>query len=308
MSRFDLKSYLSIRQRLINQYLQERVPPSAQPATRLYEAMHYSLAAGGKRLRPVLTLAAWEACQMGETVSGSLAEPRYPADVMAAACALEMIHTYSLIHDDLPAMDDDDLRRGQPTNHIAFGEATAILAGDSLLTEAFATLAAADTASPRTLLSVIRQIATASGAHGMAGGQVLDLQAEGQEINLSELETLHRFKTGCLIQVSCRVGGELAQASTEQLDALDRYGESIGLAFQIADDVLDVEGGTEELGKTAGADAAHHKNTYVSVLGLDAAKKKARDQIDQALSALQVFDPPAEPLVALAHFIISRTS
>lgn len=310
MSLFDLKNYMSIRQELVNQYLQERVPPSAQPAGRLYEAMNYSLAAGGKRLRPILTLASWEACR-GEACRGGGASdslPAYPQEVLAAACALEMIHTYSLIHDDLPAMDDDDLRRGKPTNHIAFGEATAILAGDSLLTEAFATLAAADTADPCTLLKVIQQIATASGGHGMAGGQVLDLQAEGQEIDLAALEQLHRYKTGCLIQVSCHVGGELAQATTEQLKALDRYGSSIGLAFQIADDVLDVEGGTEELGKTAGADAAHHKNTYVSVLGLEAAKKKARDQIDQALSALQVFTPAAEPLQALAQYIISRTS
>ena len=302
MSDFDIQSYLKERQKLVNRYLEERVPPSVPPAATLYEAMNYSLAAGGKRLRPILTLASWEICRgQGETL-------KYPQEVLAAACALEMIHTYSLIHDDLPAMDDDDLRRGKPTSHKIYGEAIAILAGDSLLTEAFATLASASTDQPQTLLRVISEIASASGGRGMAGGQVLDLQAESKKIDLKDLETLHRYKTGCLIHVACRVGGELAGGQAEQLEALDTYGQCIGLAFQIADDVLDVEGGTEQLGKTAGADAAHHKSTYASLLGIENSKKRARQQIDHAIAALRVFGSRAEPLESLARYIIARTS
>lgn len=304
MSSFDIKSYLKLRQELVNRYLHERVPQSAPPAPRLYEAMDYSLRAGGKRLRPILVMAAWDACK-GE---GSDKSFLYPQQVIMAACALEMIHTYSLIHDDLPAMDDDELRRGKPTNHTVYGEAVAILAGDSLLSEAFATLATATTEHPEILLHVIAMIAQASGARGMAGGQVLDLEAERQKIDLDALESLHRHKTGCLIRVACRVGGELAEAGPEKLEALDSYGQCIGLAFQIADDVLDVEGGTEELGKTAGADAAHGKNTYPSILGIAASKQKARQLTDQAIGALSIFGDHGHPLKAIAQYIIARTS
>jgi geranylgeranyl diphosphate synthase type II len=299
---FELKQYLKERQDLVNRYLQERVPTKAPPAPIIFEAMNYSLSAGGKRLRPILVLASWEACSRQNDL------PKYPEDVMAAACALEMIHTYSLIHDDLPAMDDDDLRRGKPTNHKVYGEATAILAGDALLSEAFAALATAMSDDSDAMLRVIAKIASASGAQGMAGGQVLDLQAEGQKITPEELETLHRYKTGCLIHVSCIAGGELAGASAEQMQALDTYGMNIGLAFQIADDILDVEGGTEQLGKTVGADAAHDKNTYPSVLGINQSKQKEQALIDNAVVALTPFGPHAEPLSTIARYIISRSS
>lgn len=302
MGAFDLKTYLAERQALINQELITEVPDISPPAPRLFESMSYSLNAGGKRLRPILVLASWEACR------GEDAKLDYPPDVMAAACALEMIHTYSLIHDDLPAMDDDDLRRGKPTNHKVFGDAMAILAGDALLTEAFARLASVETSHPHRLLKVVSQIAEASGAHGMAGGQVLDLQAEGKDLAPEELEKLHRHKTGRLIQVACIAGGELAEGNSSQLAGLDTYGRCIGLAFQIADDVLDVEEGTEQLGKTAGADVAHNKSTYPSVLGVEASKKKATSLIEEAIAALKVFDKRAPALEAIAHYIIERRS
>lgn len=300
MSPFELTPYLAHRQQLIDRFLFQRIPKDSVPAPSLFEAMRYSLEAGGKRLRPILMLAAWEAC--------TASTDPYPDVLLRVACALEMIHTYSLIHDDLPAMDNDDLRRGRPTNHRVFGEATAILAGDALLTEAFALLAAGESGDPHTLLQVIRQIAEASGGLGMAGGQALDLQAAGKEISPQELETLHRHKTGCLIHVACVVGGELASGNREQLAALDRYGQAVGLAFQIADDILDVEGGTEELGKTAGADAAHGKKTYPSVVGLPASKQKAQALVAEATGALRSFGESANPLRAIASYIVERRS
>ncbi len=304
----DLSAYLKPRQELMNRYLAERVPAEAPPAGLLFEAMNYSLCAGGKRLRPVLVLAAWEACRGVLQYAPTELLPKYPPAVLAAACALEMIHTYSLIHDDLPAMDDDDLRRGKATCHKAYDEATAILAGDALLTEAFNILATSSTDNAQALLEVIADIAKASGAQGMAGGQVLDLQAEGRTISADELETLHRYKTGCLLQVSCVVGAKLAGATTAQLEALSIYGQNIGLAFQIADDILDVEGGTEELGKTAGADAAHDKNTYPSLLGLEASKQKEHALIEEAIETLAGFGAAGEPLQAIASYIIARKS
>ncbi len=305
--KIELKKYLKPRQELVNRYLEEQVPKASSPAPILYEAMNYSLSAGGKRLRPILVLAAWEACK-GDKVAINNGLPKYPEAVVAAACALEMIHTYSLIHDDLPAMDDDDLRRGVPTNHKKFGEATAILAGDALLTEAFAALATVPTDDSDVMLRVIGQIARASGAQGMAGGQVLDLQAEGKTIEPEALEHLHRHKTGCLLHVSCIAGGELAGANKEQRQALDTYGKNIGLAFQIADDILDVEGGTEELGKTAGADAVHNKNTYPSLLGLDQSKHLAEALIETAVSSLEPLGGSSAALAAIATYIIARKS
>ncbi len=302
----ELSKYLEPRQALINRYLEERVPKLAPPAPLLYEAMHYSLCAGGKRMRPVLVLASWEACSGISPETETL--PKYPEAVLTAACALEMIHTYSLIHDDLPAMDDDDLRRGVPTNHKVYGEATAILAGDALHSEAFASLAAAPTDNPAALLRVLAEVAQASGAQGMAGGQVLDLQAEGQKISAEELENLHRHKTGCLLGVCCVAGGELAGANEEQMHALESYGQNIGLAFQIADDILDVEGGTEELGKVTGADAAHHKSTYPSLLGLDESKHLEEALIETAVKSLEPFGDAGSALVSIAQFIISRKS
>ncbi len=274
----------------------------AGPVNKLLEAMRYSLEAGGKRLRPVLVMAAYQAClPIGEAPCHDL--------VLPFAAALEMIHTYSLIHDDLPAMDNDDLRRGKPTSHKVFGEAAAILAGDALLTEAFSIMA--QTKFPgheALLLTVIADIAAASGAFGMAGGQWLDLEAEGKHISAAELENLHRHKTGCLIEVSVTTGAKLAGASGSSLEAMVTYGRSIGLAFQIADDILDVEGGAEAMGKNTGGDARKHKSTYPGLLGLAASKAKAGALKQQAIDALQPFGERGESLRQIAEYIVTRNS
>ncbi|KAB2842432.1 polyprenyl synthetase family protein, partial [bacterium] len=226
--------------------------------------------------------------------------------VLAAACALEMIHTYSLIHDDLPAMDDDDLRRGQPTNHKVFGEAIAILAGDSLLTEAFFTIAeAAKPEQAAAALEVIRRIAQASGSRGMAGGQAVDLLSEKKKISVAELERLHRHKTGKLIQVSIEAGALLAGADKRQFESLSRFGECIGLSFQIADDVLDIEGG-EEIGKDIGSDVANEKATYPALLGLEESKRLAHQLTAEALGVLGDFDAKADPLREIARYVVYR--
>ena len=255
---------------------------------RLVEAMAYSLFAGGKRLRPGLALGACELICGDDT-------PALPA-----ACAIEMIHTYSLIHDDLPAMDDDDLRRGMPTCHVKFGEAMAILAGDTLMTMAFDVLA--DTG--RT--DVIREIARASGVNGMAGGQILDLEAEENPVDLAGLQAIHRAKTGALIRCSVRSGGMLGGADAAQLDALTRYGEAIGLAFQIADDVLDIVGNEADIGKPVGSDAKQHKITYPVLVGIDESRRLATEAMDEAIEALNLFGGDADTLRDLARYIVSR--
>jgi geranylgeranyl diphosphate synthase type II len=255
---------------------------------RLVEAVSYSLFAGGKRLRPALALGA---CEM---VCGT-DDPALPV-----ACALEMVHTYSLIHDDLPAMDDDDLRRGRPTSHKVFGEATAILAGDALLTMAFE--AAARTGSA----VIVTELARAAGVAGMVGGQQMDMDAEGRDVTLAELRGIHACKTGALIRSAARCGALAGGADAAQLDALSAYGDSLGLAFQIADDLLDVTGDAEKLGKATGADAAHVKATYPSLLGLEEARRLARQTIENALDALAPFGPEADAFRALAHFVIDR--
>jgi geranylgeranyl diphosphate synthase type II len=254
----------------------------------LIEAMEYSLMAGGKRLRPALALGAARAAGADDAVA------------MPAACALEMIHTYSLIHDDLPAMDNDDLRRGRPTAHKAFGEATAILAGDSLLTLAFEVLADAGNAA------VIREIAHASGVCGMAGGQFIDLQSEGKQLTLDALREIHRCKTGALIRASVRAGALLANAPAHTLDALTAYGEHIGLAFQIADDILDVVGDEAAIGKPVGSDIANEKATYPALLGLDRSRVLAREAADAAVAALAPLGPEADIFRSLADFIVDR--
>ncbi len=264
-------------------------PPS------LKEAMRYSLLAGGKRLRPALVL----------TTQAMLTEDGPQA--MPAACALEFIHTYSLIHDDLPAMDDDDFRRGRPSNHKQFGEALAILAGDALLTEAFVLLAVHYAeAHPALCAALTQEIAQAAGAIGMVGGQVLDIQPP-QGMTQHELETLHGMKTGALFRAALRCGALLGGASDEQRTALDRYAKAVGLAFQVADDILDVIGDKEELGKSIGKDEAQGKTTYVTLLGLDEAKSYARSLADEAVGALSLFGEKANPLVDLARFIVDRT-
>jgi geranylgeranyl diphosphate synthase, type II len=254
----------------------------------LLEAVRYSLFAGGKRLRPALALGACElAC--GDD------SPALPA-----ACALEMVHTYSLIHDDLPAMDDDDLRRGMPTSHKKFGEAAAILAGDALLTMAFDILA--DTGS----VAAVRELARAAGAAGMVGGQVIDLESENHALRVEELRHLHACKTGALITVSLRLGAILGGADGHRLDALTAYGRHIGLAFQIADDILDVTGTEEKIGKPVGSDVANSKSTYPALLGLDTARDLGQRAVDDAIGALAGFGPEADVFRALARYIMER--
>lgn len=289
----DLKAYLSKYQSLLDEALLRSFASDLVPA-RLREAMNYSLKAGGKRVRPVLAFATAEAL-------GSA-----PQKVLPLAVALEMIHTFSLIHDDLPAMDDDDLRRGKPTNHKVFGEATAILAGDALLAEAFYVLTQLEGVESRFIVEAIRDVAEASGARGMTGGQQLDLDATGKVNSAVELEQIHRFKTGALLQVPVTASAKLCGASSQQLAQLTRYGAAVGLAFQIADDVLDVTGTVEEIGKDVGSDRDNHKSTYVNLLGIDGAKAKAASLVQDALLALQDFDAQADGLRALARYIIER--
>ncbi len=294
---FDLKAYLKVKQQRINAALEELWHDHESSPTLLVQAMRYSLEAGGKRLRPVLCLCASEVMGASE------------ADVMPAACALELVHTYSLIHDDLPAMDDDDLRRGKPTCHKAFDEATAILAGDALLTAAFEVLAAAGRCRPGSALKwleVIYLIARGAGYSGMVEGQMMDISSEGKTITLEELERLQRLKTGALIEASVRVGAVLGGGSAQQIAALGAYGRHIGLAFQVADDILNIEGKPEMLGKPVGSDAAHQKATRPSLTGLDQAKARAVQLADKASDALRIFGNKGEPLVALARYVIER--
>ena len=293
----ELKHYLSERKTLIDQVLSQSLPAEDGPSYRVVEAMRYSLLGGGKRLRPILCLAAAEAVA-GETTR-----------VLPVACALEMIHTYSLIHDDLPAMDDDDLRRGRPTCHKQFDEATAILAGDGLLTAAFfvmAEAAARDSTQAGAYVEVVRFIASASGYQGMVGGQMADLLAEGQPSTLDQVEAIHRLKTGALLTASVRAGAVLGGGSQEQVEALTRYGEKFGLIFQITDDLLDVEGESAEMGKPTGMDAIRQKATYPAVLGVTGAKDQARRLVDAALLDLKPFGEAAEPLRQLALYLLIR--
>lgn len=254
----------------------------------LEEAMRYSLFAGGKRLRPALALGA------AEVICGS------DAVALPAACALEMIHTYSLIHDDLPAMDNDDLRRGKPTLHRAYDEATAILAGDGLLTMAFDVIAATGN------MDAVRELAQAAGVAGMVGGQFIDLQSEGQHLALDAMKNLHAHKTGALIRGAVRIGAMLAGANEPQLAALTAYGEHIGLAFQIADDILDVTGDEAALGKPVGSDVANDKSTYVALLGIAEAQALAHETTQHALDALSSFGAEAEMFRAIARFMVER--
>ena len=294
----NLDRYLTQRRRLIDRALAQYVPmPGRTSGPTLIKGIRHSLLAGGKRIRPVLALASAEA------VGGD------PKRVLPFACALEMIHTYSLVHDDLPAMDDDDLRRGKPTCHVVFGEAVAILVGDALLTEAFRVMAAAalDTGVNRIrALQTIREIGEASGAHGMVGGQVADIEAERREPTLAQVEFIHVRKTGALLLASVRTGALLGGATPRALRRLTRFGECLGLAFQVADDILDAEGTTRVTGKRVGRDQARHKATFPAVMGIPAAKDRARDLLAQALGALDSFDRRAEALRAIARFVVGR--
>lgn len=289
-----LKNYLSEKKALLERELSKSIADDAIPET-LKRAMSYSLDAGGKRLRPILVMAGAEAV-------GGAAER-----VLPAAIAVEMIHTFSLIHDDLPAMDDDSLRRGKPTNHRVFGEANAILAGDGLLAEAFYVLAdAANDFDRGVLLRVIRDIAAATGGRGMTGGQVIDIESTGRSIDEKGLTRLHLYKTGALLKVSVTSGATLCGASDERIAALGKYGENVGLAFQIADDILDIEGDEKVLGKDVGSDEINVKSTYPAILGMDESKKRAASLVDQAVSVLLPLGEGAEPLRLIAAYIIER--
>ena len=289
-----LSSYLLKNKDIIDGYLVRFAGTPGEIPNTLYNSMHYSLSAGGKRIRPILSIASCEAV-------GGIIE-----DVILAAIAIEMIHTYSLIHDDLPAMDNDDMRRGKPTNHKVFGEATAILAGDGLLTMAFSILSSAKSDGNR--LRIIHEIALAAGPEGMVGGQQLDIENEGKKIDVPELENLHSRKTGALILAAVRTGGISGGATEMQLQALTVYGKKTGLAFQIADDILDVEGDADDVGKSIGKDAKQSKNTYPAVLGLAQSKILAGRLVDEAITALDSFDEKADPLRMIAAYIVDRTS
>jgi geranylgeranyl diphosphate synthase type II len=291
------KDYMARSAEEINRWLDALVPEETVEPHLLHRAMRYSLFAGGKRLRPTLTLATGEA--LGADTD----------ELMPAACAIEMIHTYSLIHDDLPAMDDDDLRRGQPTCHKVFGEATAILAGDALLTQAFRVLAA-DSAhrDAARQVRVIREIATAAGSvDALIGGQMADIENEGREVDAATLEYIHRSKTGAMIRASVVVGAIIAAAADEQIEKLSEFADRIGLAFQIADDILDVTSTSEELGKTPGKDQTALKATYPAIYGLEASRLKARELVDEAVRIISSLDIESRELEGIARFIIARS-
>jgi len=293
---FDLDSYLTSQKKRINRALESLLKTSDKP-DRILEAMTYSLMAGGKRIRPVLCVAAAEAA------GGN------PEDALPAACALEMVHTYSLIHDDLPAMDDDALRRGKPTCHMAFDEATAILAGDALLTLAFQTLASIELSKAEQAakwLRVIQLISYAAGYCGMIQGQMLDITSEGRQLTLAELKSLHRLKTGALIEASLSSGAVLGGLNSNKISMFESYAQNIGLAFQFTDDILNVEGDPEIMGKAVGTDKLRNKSTYPSLLGLKKSKDFAGKLVENALQALETFDQKAEPLRAIAKYIVER--
>ena len=293
----DFNSSLKHYQQRVNRALNDFLPESPTPKHNLNEAMRYSvIGGGGKRIRPAMVYAAGEATGADQDI----------LDV--PACAIEMIHAYSLIHDDLPAMDDDDLRRGQATCHVAFDEATAILAGDALQTHAFAILAASDLLiDDKRRLQMIVLLTSATGSEGMAGGQAIDIAAVGHSLTLEELEAMHRMKTGALIKVSILLGAMCSPEVTEdELTQLGHYADCIGLSFQIQDDILDVVGDTETLGKPSGSDEKMQKPTYPSILGLDASRKLALEQHDQALACLQNMDARADKLRQLSAYIIER--
>ena len=295
---WQLTTYLQERKQLLETALDRYLPGDDLLPARLLEAMRYSVFAGGKRVRPLLMMAACEA------VGGT------PQQVLPAACAIEMIHSYSLIHDDLPAMDDDDFRRGKATSHKVFGEANAILAGDALLTEAFILLSNLEFfegVSAVTRCEVIHLLARNAGSRGMVGGQVVDMQSEGQQIDLPTLEYIHTHKTGALILAAVEVGAILGGADQPQRRALCRYGEAAGLAFQVADDILDIVADQQQLGKDVGSDLQRGKATYPALLGLEGARNRARELRDIAFSALESFADAARPLREIAGFIVDRS-
>jgi len=301
----DIKRYFEEKKEIVESALERYFPNQLESKgsdpfpTSLYKAIRYSLFAGGKRIRPILSMAAYEA------VGGK------GDRILPFACALEMIHTYSLIHDDLPAMDNDDYRRGKPTCHKVFGEAIGILAGDALLTEAFQlitnqTIRELFKHHSELVLNVIHEVAQAAGMLGMVGGQMLDIESEGREVDFSTLQYIHTHKTGALILVSVRVGARLGGANNEALKALTRYGEGVGLVFQIADDILNIEGEATQLGKKTGSDLFRRKATYPSLLGIEESRRRAKELVETSVNAICSLGTEAEPLREIARFALSR--
>jgi geranylgeranyl diphosphate synthase type II len=295
----DLQRYLREKKETVDSALETFFPRGAEFPTSLYQAIRYSLFNGGKRIRPVLSIAAFEA-------AGGKGN-----DILPFACALEMIHAYSLIHDDLPAIDNDDYRRGKPTCHKVFGEAMSILAGDGLLTEAFRLMTDPSNLTnfpgkEALILEIVNEVAQAAGVLGMVGGQALDIASEGKEVDLPTVQYIHTHKTGALIAASLRTGARLGSADGQELKALTRYGERVGLAFQIADDILNVEGNPAILGKRTGSDLSKKKATYPSLLGAEEAKKRAEELVMLAVESLKLFGPEADPLREIARFVVSR--
>jgi geranylgeranyl diphosphate synthase type II len=288
-----VETLLSTLARAVDRALDKFLPPASRSPQRLHEAMRYSIFGGGKRLRPALAILTCEALGGGR------------ADALPTACALEMIHTYSLIHDDLPSMDDDDFRRGRPSCHRAFDEATAILAGDALQAEAFGTIAR-HVDNPRRAAALVGELAHAAGSVGMVGGQVLDLAGSSRSDEAS-LERIHRLKTAAMFRAATRLGAISAGAAASKVDRMGGFGESLGLAFQIVDDILDVSGTAGELGKTPGKDSAQDKATYPALFGLDASRRRAETLSRDALDALAPLGKKARPLAGLADFIVGRT-
>jgi geranylgeranyl diphosphate synthase, type II len=292
----DLKKYLKEKKETVDSFFRDYFKEQRRPEV-LQESMLYSLFAGGKRVRPILAMAAYEAC-------GGAA-----ADIVPYASALELIHTYSLIHDDLPAMDNDDLRRGKPTNHKVYGEAVAILAGDALLTEAFRILSDPSHGSKvkdRDLLKASAEISAASGYQGMVAGQVQDILSENAVADAETLQFIHRHKTAALIRASVKVGGILSGINAEVVGALTSYGENIGHAFQVIDDILDVEGNTKELGKTVGSDEKINKMTYPRLYGLERSRGIAKELVGAAVASLEPFSSGADPLREIARYLLER--
>lgn len=290
-----LKEYCSCKATLVENQLANLIQAAGKTSI-IHEAMQYSLMAGGKRLRPILLMAAADA------VGGN------GSDYLQMACGLEMIHTYSLIHDDLPAMDNDDYRRGKLTNHKVYGEGMAILAGDGLLTAAFEVMLGQLKVSPELLIQAVKEIAQAAGPSGMVGGQALDLSCEGREIDAETLKLMHAGKTGALFKAALRAGAIIAEASADEIEKLTVYGHYLGLAFQITDDILDITGTQEQIGKPVGSDVKNNKATYVSLYGLEGAKTMANQAVEQAISALNGFGPEADILKELAGYLLTRNS
>ncbi len=292
----SIKNYLKRKAEVINQELKDILPSEDEKPAKLHKSMRYSLLAGGKRLRPVLTI----------TTADLIADRGEEA--LPAACAIELIHSYSLIHDDLPSMDDDEIRRGKPTNHLVFGNGIAILAGDALLTYAFEIMSGLEGFKKDYILQASNELAVAAGNQGMVGGQVADILAEGKAITKEELDYIHRHKTGALLKASVKIGAILAGANQAEIKALTEYAEEIGLAFQIVDDILDIEGDSEKLGKTAGSDLASDKATFPALYGLEEAKKLAKQKQEKAKEALEIFsNDKADLLAELADYIVERS-